>query len=278
MGSLKDARKIPGCNNSAQPWLPRRPHSIPPHKASVRQTAPIQSINMGGALQLSVASTLLFCLAALVVKPSPYRRVFMAPIVLGVAYFFRSALQFHYHQEYACACLVLSQLFLASDYILLTDVQRDLFVQGQKEPAFRLSLFERVKWALSLLINYRCVGWSHEPTYALPPRPLPSVTRQRFIFQELGRLARDIILSEVLTTYAHRSGYFAMNGRSLAADGLFWRMVNVLVYGFSAIVYGSMGHRAFGILGVLSGCLKPQEWVPLFGSLYDAYTLHNFWG
>lgn len=233
---------------------------------------------MGAALQLSVASTLLLCLAALVVKPSPYRRLFMVPIALGVAFFFRSALQYHSHKEYACACLVLSQLFIASDYILLTDVQRELFIKGQKEPAFHLSLFERIKWALSLLINYRCVGWSHEPTYALPPRPLPSVTRQKFVSQELGRLARDVILFEVLTTYARKSDYFAINGRSMAADGLFWRMLNVLVYGISAIVYGNMSHRVFGILGIVSGYLEPQEWVPLFGSLYDAYTLHNFWG
>ena len=230
------------------------------------------------ALQLSIASTLLFYFLALVVKPSPYRPLFIVPIILGVAYFFRSALQFHSPVEYTYASLVLSQLFTASDYILLTDVQRELFVKGQKEPAFLLSLFGRVKWATSLFINCRCVGWSHEPTYALPPRPLPSVTRQKFVFQELGRLARDVILYEVLTTYTKKSDYFAIDGRSMAADGLFWRMVNVLVYGKCAMVAIGMSHRALGILGVLSGYLEPQDWVPLFGSLRDAYTLQRFWG
>ena len=229
------------------------------------------------ALQLSVASTLLSCLAALIVKPSPLRRLFLVPIFLGLAYFFRSKLQYHFAPEYSFACLFFSQLFIASDYILLTDVQRELFLKGQKEPAFRLSLFERIKWGASLFINHRCVGWSHEPTYALPPRP-SSLTRQKFISQELGRLAQDLVLFEVLTTYSNRSGYFLSNGRSMAADGLFWRMVNVLVYGNSAIVSMNMSHRFVGILGVLLGYVEPQDWVPMFGSRRDAYTLQKFWG
>ena len=230
------------------------------------------------ALQLSVASTLLSCLAALIVKPSPFRPLFLAPIILGAAYYFQSELRYHSATEYSLAGLVFSQLFIASDYILLTDVQSELFFKGQKEPASRLSLFKRIQWGASLFINHRCVGWSHEPTYALPQRPLPSVTRRKFIFQELRQLAQELILFEVFTTYSSRSGYFLSNGRSMAADGLFWRIVNVLVYGNSAIVSMNIGHRSLGILGVLLGYVEPQEWVPFFGSRRDAYTLQKFWG
>ena len=172
-------------------------------------------------LQLSIyiASTHLFFLAALIAKPSPYRRLFIVPIILVVAYVFQYALQNRSFMEYTCSGFVVGLLFTASDCIFLTDVQRELFVKGQKEPAFRLSLFERIRWATSLLINPRCIGWSHEPTHALPPRPSPSVTRWKFIFPELGRLARDAVLVEVLSMCSMKTDYFSIHGRSMAADG-----------------------------------------------------------
>ncbi len=229
-------------------------------------------------LQLSIASTQLIYLAALIAKPSPHRRLFIVPIILVVAFFFQFALQNHSFLEYNCACYIVGLLFTASDYIFLTDVQRELFVKGQKEPAFHLSLFERVKWATPLLINPRCIGWSHESTNTLPPRPPPSVTRWKFIFQELGKLARDVVLFEVLTTYIMKTDYFSIHGRSMAADGFFWRMVNMLVYGNYTMISMDMFHRALGILGVLFGFVQPQDWVPLFGSIRDAYSLQRFWG
>lgn len=161
------------------------------------------------ALQMTLASTLPFHFTALVVKPSPYRHFVIAPIILGTAYFFRSSLNYRSAPEYSHACLILLHLFIASDYILLTDVQRDLIPKGQKELAYRLSLFQSVKWAASLFTNPRYIAWSHEPTHALPPRPPPSVTRQKFVLQELGRLARDVVLFEVFTTYSMRTDYFS---------------------------------------------------------------------
>jgi hypothetical protein len=233
---------------------------------------------MATNLQLSIASTQLLYFTALIAKPSPYRRAFIVPIILVVAYFFQFALQDRSFLEYNCACYVVGLLFTASDYILLTDVQRELFVKGQKEPAFHLSLFKRIRWAAPLLINPRCIGWSHEPTYALPPRPPPSVTRWKFVFQGFGKLARDVVLFEVLTTYVMKTDYFSIHGRSMAADGLFWRMVNVLVYGNCTMMSMDIAHRVLGILGVLFGLMQPQDWVPLFGSLRDAYSLQRFWG
>ncbi len=64
----------------------------------------------------------------------------------------------------------------------------------------------------------------------------------------------------------------------MAADGLFWQMVNMLVYWNSAMVSMNLPHRVMGILGVLLGIVKPQDWVPFFGSRLDAYTLQKFWG
>jgi hypothetical protein len=37
-------------------------------------------------------------------------------------------------------------------------------------------------------------------------------------------------------------------------------------------------HRTLSIIFVGSGFLRPDAWPPLFGSVWDAYTLRKFWG
>ena len=202
----------------------------------------------------------------------------MLPVTLATIYFFHSALQYHAPIEYTYACGALAQLFVASDYILITDVQRKLFKKGQKEPAHRLPLFERVKWAAELYINRRGTGWSFEPMYALPPPPLPPITRIKFVMQELRGMAWDVAWNEVLLTYMKSNPSFAVNGYSLGADGIFWRMVNVLAVGITGIMSIRTPYRMLSILCVLTDISEPQDWVPLFGNIYDAYTLRNFWG
>ena len=229
---------------------------------------------------LCLASLELFFFLALVTKPSPYRRLFMVPIVLTVACYFGSALQFRSASasDYTLTSVILPHLFSASDYILLTDVQRELFVKGQKLPAYQLSLYGRIKWAARLFVDCRAVGWSHEPTHALPPRPSPPLTRLKCVLRELRGLALDAAIFEVATTYTKNSPSFTADGYSIAGDGIFWLAVNVIIYGISAMVAIDMTHRALGILNVGLGAVEPSEWVPLFGSFYDAYSLQRFWG
>ena len=233
---------------------------------------------MSISLHASFTLTQLIYFCALVVKPSPYRPLFMLPVTLATIYFFRSTLQYHSPLEYSYASGALVQFISASNYILVTDVQRKLFKKGQKEPAHRLPLLDRIKWAVELYFNRRGTGWSFEPTHALPPLPLPSITRTKFVMQELRALALDVAWYEVLMTYTRSNPSFAVNGYSLGADGIFWRTANVLAVGTTAIVSIRAPYRVLSILCVLTGISEPQDWVPLFGNLYDAYTLRNFWG
>jgi hypothetical protein len=229
---------------------------------------------------LCFASLELFYFLALVTKPSPYRGLFMVPIVLAVTCYFTSALQYRFASasDYTFTSALVAQFFSASDYILLTDVQRELSVKGQKVPAYQLSLYGRIKWAARLFVDCRGVGWTHEPTHALPPCPSPPLTRLKLVLQELRGLALDIAVFEVATTYTKNSPSFTADGHSIAGDGIFWLTVNVIVYGISAMVAIDMTHRTLGILYVGLGAVEPSEWVPLFGSLYDAYSLQKFWG
>jgi hypothetical protein len=231
---------------------------------------------MSTALFFGLAQACYF--SSLVVKPSPYRPLFMVPIVLGIVLFFRFTMQCHTPLEYIYGCGAAALPIWASSYILLIDVQRELFTRGQKEPAYRLPLLERVKWALKLNGACRCVGWSHEPTRSLPPPISPSVTRVKFVLQEIIRLALDILLYDAFKTYTKRNPSFSASGSSIAEDGIFWRFVNVLVLGLGGAVAIGIPYRLCSILFVSSGISEPIDWTPLFGRFLDAYTLCNFWG
>ncbi|KAF8639109.1 hypothetical protein AX17_001724 [Amanita inopinata Kibby_2008] len=233
---------------------------------------------MTASLHLLFLSSQLFYFSALVVKPTPYRPLFIVPVALVAAYFFGSALQYRTQLEYAYACAIVAQLFYASDYILITDIQRQFVQRGQTKPAFQLSLLDRVKWAASLYVGCRGVGWSHEPTYALPPRPPPSLTRSQFVARQLHVLAWELLLYDAITTFTFSNPSFARDGHSIAADGYFSRVVNVLAFAFAGVPSIDVPHRLSGILCVLAGIMEPQDWVPLFGSFFHAYTLRNFWG
>ena len=216
--------------------------------------------------------------SALVAPPSPYRPLFIVPIVLTVLYFFRTVSEYHNPFQYSYASFALQDLFLASSHILITDVQRELFIKGQKVPAHQLALVERVKWAVKLWICTRCIGWTHEPTHALPPPPPPSVTRTAYLNQEIRALMVDLVFYDACVTYAKHSPCFIIDGYSIAGDGIYWRTLNVLLVGSGAFISICIPHRVYCILCVYFGFLKPQDCVPLFGNLRDAYTLRNFWG
>lgn len=230
------------------------------------------------SLHISFAIARICYFVALVVPPSPYRPLLIVPIALTVLHFYQSTFGYHNPLQYSYASFALSHLFLASSHILITDVQRELFIKGQKEPAYRLPLTERINWAVKLCVSTRCIGWTHEPTRALPPPPPPSVTRAAYLNQEIHSLVLDLVFFDACVTYAKHSPNFAVDGSSIADDGIYWRTLNVLVAGSTSFVSIRIPHRIYCILCVYFGISKPQDCVPLFGDFRDAYTLRNFWG
>lgn len=230
------------------------------------------------SLHISFAIARISCFAALVAPPSPYRPLFIVPVALNVLYFFRSVSGYHNPFQYSYASFALQDLFLASSLILITDVQRELFIKGQKVPVHHLPLTGRIKWAVKLWVSTRCIGWTHEPTHALPPPPPPSITRATYLNQEVFALMRDLVFYDACVTYAKHSPNFIVDGYSIAEDGIYWRTLNVLLVGLSAFISIRIPHRIYCILCVYFGISKPQDCVPLFGDLRDAYTLGNFWG
>ncbi len=238
-----------------------------------------QTSTMTVSPYVSFETARLFYIIALAVPPSPYRPLFMVPIVLGVLHYYRSALPANPTPfNYTYASTVIAQLFQASGHILIIDVQRELFTKGQKWPAYRLPLEERLKWALNLCFSQRCVGWNNEPTHALPPPPSPSMTRTAYLNQEIRALVRDLVIYDAYIMYAKRIPSSAAGGHSIAEQEIYWRAITVLVIGLGGSIAIGIPHRVYCILCVYFGIYKPQECVPLFGDFRDAYTLQRFWG
>ena len=203
----------------------------------------------------------------------------MVPIVLGALYYFRSAsLANPSPTDYIYAASFMSQLFLASSHILIIDVQRELFIKGQKSPAYRLPLAERFKWVAKLWFSPRCIGWSNEPPHAFPHPPPPSMTRPAYLNQEIRALLRDLVIYDAYITYAKNLPSAAAGGYSIAEQEIYWRAMTVLVMGLGGSVAIGLQFRVFHILCVYFGIYKPQECVPFFGDFRDAYTLRRFWG
>lgn len=164
--------------------------------------------------------------------------------------------------------------FISLDYILLRNYQRELQPSGQK-PLSEMSLKGRLWWATSLVGNPRGIGWIHEPTVHLPPRP--SSTRWRFILSQLMWMVLYILLLETTNIFVRGNPCFSSGGSSLIAYGWLWRstawLLVVLLYSWLSLLYS-----VYSIVFVAIGMSEPQDWPHLFGSPLDAYTVRNCWG
>ncbi|KAJ6520953.1 hypothetical protein B0H19DRAFT_1277808 [Mycena capillaripes] len=138
--------------------------------------------------------------------------------------------------DYGIASAWFPYLFAASDYILLTDVQRELRMvkppQRADEPIENAPLSRRVAWGVKLFSSSRGVGWAHEPRYANPPHPSPSTPRA----------VAAVVILETVNIFNMRNPALYAGGPSLAAHGWFWR--------YQAVWIILRRHRRFGPRGL----------------------------
>jgi hypothetical protein len=164
--------------------------------------------------------------------------------------------------------------FISLDYILLRKYQRELQPSGQK-PLSEMPLKDRLWWATSLVGNPRGVGWIHEPTLHIPPRP--SSTRWKFIRSQLMWIILYILLLEIINIFVRGNPCFVTGGPSLIAFGWLWRstvwLFVVLLYTWLSLLYS-----VYSIVFVAIGMSEPGNWPHLFGSPLHAYTVRNCWG
>ncbi|KAF9459745.1 membrane bound O-acyl transferase family-domain-containing protein [Collybia nuda] len=167
-------------------------------------------------------------------------------------------------------------LFMASDYILLTNIQREFRLSGQQESIENASFGARLRWALTLFFNPRGVGWSHEPKGILP---LGShLSRGRFILSQLIWSAIYLVLIDIVHFINVHTSVF--KPESIPTASLTWhlRVLGVILSGLRATSYLSFLHALLSIICVATSISEPKGWPHLFGKWGDAYTVRKFWG
>jgi hypothetical protein len=177
--------------------------------------------------------------------------------------------------DYAFIMCFMPLIPTTSDYILLRNRQPELRKIAQKKSTSEMTFTERFVWAASLLASPRGIGWAHEPTTQLPPRPTTS--RGIFIASQFLWFLFYSILSNISLIHIQENPCFRTRGPSLAAYGWWWR-TTVWVYVISLYCIMSKAYAIGSIVSVATGLYEPRDWPHLFGSPLDAYTVRRCWG
>ena len=206
-------------------------------------------------------------IAGIAAKPSPYRWMFFLPIaVIATFLLFRSN----------SVETVSFLLLVASDFLLVTDVQRELHLIGQPKSISDAPLSDRLIWAVKLITSPRGIGWAHEPTAVLPPRP--SLTRGQFIISQVKRLVFYALLLDVGQMIMRNNPSFHKTAPPMAEQGVLWCSYAMLTFVIHSVsIVGIVDNLIPSLVLVTTGLSEPSEWPQAFGSWSDAYTVHNFW-
>ncbi|KAF7292271.1 hypothetical protein MKEN_01479000 [Mycena kentingensis (nom. inval.)] len=206
--------------------------------------------------------------AALVVKPSPYRCLFFLPL-LGIAIHALSVTSRVPLVDYYIGALLWISLVAASDHILLTDVQRELYVLGEK-PIVRAGLQERMFWAARLLGDRRALGWVHEERQATPPRP--KMPRPRFVASRLLRGTVALVFAETVNAYNE------LYTPALYPDGPSLAPTKILLFAIPYASYMVALDALNDAFAVATRRARPIDCPSGTGPLAQLYSLRNFWG
>jgi hypothetical protein len=162
-------------------------------------------------------------------------------------------------------------ILMASDFILLTNVQQELRMVDQQEPISDFGISARLVWGLKLLASGRGAGWTHEPTSVLPPHP--TLTRLQFMASRLGWLVAYVLIYDVVTILSLKD--FLPSDERMESD---WQLWAAPIFAISVTITMTFLHLVCSMICVGSGLSKPVVWPHLFGNWSDAYTLRRFWG
>ncbi|KAJ7035130.1 membrane bound O-acyl transferase family-domain-containing protein [Mycena alexandri] len=228
-----------------------------------------------------LALYLALILAALVTPPSPHRRLFFVPILVLTWRLIHDA-----QAGYFTSTLWFGYLLVASDYILLTDVQRELHqvpdTADSRSTRVTIRNIEyaplkaRIKWALQLFISPRGVGWEHEPRSAIPSGAPPNTPRIKFIIRQSACLVVAFLCFDIMNLHLRwNPAFYARMG--MVSAGWTWRFVGTAGFGMGAAAALSTVHYTLSIIFVALGVSVPQDWPPLFGDLASATSVRAFW-
>ncbi|THU83555.1 hypothetical protein K435DRAFT_733899 [Dendrothele bispora CBS 962.96] len=222
----------------------------------------------------------LFALAALsksfstfgmVVRPSPYRWLFLLPVIAINGYCYFSTFS-----EDSIRVNILIETLMASDYILLTDIQREFRQIGQQEPIYNLGIWARFKWTVQLLFSPRGVGWTHEMKSIIPSHP--NLTRLEFLRSRFISLIMALIGNDIAFILTSIDPGFSEHAPPFDEQPVVWRFWATGLFFFRLKSAINVYLLLVALLLVGTGLSEPDVWPDFFGKLSDAYTVRRWWG
>jgi hypothetical protein len=174
---------------------------------------------------------------------------------------------------------ILIQLMVAADYILITDIQRDIYPKDQsqrvKGAEADISLMKRFRRALSLYTTPRGIGWSFEPRTLPKPSTKP---RFAFVSSRIARALAGMLIRTFASVMVNSNPALSGNTLSVRDMGWFYHTAGVFAFALNAVAQINTVHCVLAAFCVGVGISGPQEWLNVFGSPFDAYTVQRFWG
>ncbi|RDB20664.1 Acetyltransferase sirH [Hypsizygus marmoreus] len=204
----------------------------------------------------------------LIVRPSPYRWL-LWPLIAGI-----TGLLYPYSTNPEG---IIGVVIRASDFLLLTDVQRSFRHFKQTSPISDAPLWERVKWSLKLVAAMRGVGWNFEPTSVLPLKPT-HLTRRAFLISRLRWALFYLFAWDAIMLAERLNPCFVDGAPPLAEHAMVWRVCTMVQFAIWSTCMLNIAYTVMALVSVAAGFSEPSEWPQLFGSFGDAYTLRRFWG
>ncbi|KAF8993368.1 membrane bound O-acyl transferase family-domain-containing protein [Cyathus striatus] len=164
-------------------------------------------------------------------------------------------------------------VLMASDAFLINDVSKLRRVE-QTEDTNHLGVWDRSKWALDFMFNYRLIGWTHEPRHVLPPHPTES--KWQFVRSGIVKCIMYYALCDIAQTLIWYTPLHKWRETSIMAIG--FRVMHTAMYAFTGSLGPNIVYTAASIIAVTISLTDPSEWPPVLGRWSDAYTVRRFWG
>ncbi|KAK7012864.1 acetyltransferase sirH [Favolaschia claudopus] len=215
---------------------------------------------------------------ALATNPITVRRACFPPLAAILIYLLYNTSTPHRTQNWLTGHMLVIELLTASDYLLVTADVHELRQTGT-DSKFSIStapFVARLKWASRLTLNPRGIGWLHEPTSALPPRPTAS--RSTFLVCQIVQFAVHAFALLVIGRAASSVPVLRTGSPGLGSNGWLQRLLAVLLLWSSLYTCARVRGCAMRIVFVGLGFWDPYECPELFDSWRQAYSVRKFWG
>lgn len=178
-------------------------------------------------------------------------------------------------QNYSMGCTIGSLVFNAL-VMLAPDVLAQCRHEDQTKLLTEMSLWERMYNVQCIAANTRGIGWNYQVPH-LPPRSEQS--RERFIWGRLLRIARFLLILDMVQTYIDLNPAFGPDkARLMWTQNVLVRFFNVLTYATKSYCLVTVPYDIASVLAVGTRLSEPKAWPMVVGRWRDAYTVRRFWG